>query len=188
MAIIIQNIDENIRGQGVHKYQLRITRDVICEFTHLREEGLAQCLRKAAKAYDKKTSAMDALIGRTVERLLVSADQWTLAFDTDQGIIAYQTDADCCSETWFADILGVENLIGATISEVEDVDMVWYPVKDGRSRQDIDEAYGWKLITSKGRTDIAVRNSSNGYYGGRIGLYTGNLPEGMKEITSDWQT
>ena len=44
MAIIIQNIDKNPRETGEHLYQLRINNQVICEFTHNREDDLYRCL------------------------------------------------------------------------------------------------------------------------------------------------
>lgn len=50
MAIIIQNIDKNPRKTGEHLYQLRINNQVICEFTHNREDDLYRCLIKAAAA------------------------------------------------------------------------------------------------------------------------------------------
>ena len=50
MAIIIQNIDKSLREKGKHLYQLRINNQVICEFTHNREDSLSQCLMKAAAA------------------------------------------------------------------------------------------------------------------------------------------
>lgn len=50
MAIIIQNIDKNLREKGEHLYQLRINNQVICEFSHNREDTLAQCLMRAAEA------------------------------------------------------------------------------------------------------------------------------------------
>lgn len=53
MAIIIKNVDAILRKEGRHIYQLRSNTEVICEFVHNREEGLAQCLRKAADAVDE---------------------------------------------------------------------------------------------------------------------------------------
>ena len=50
MAIIIQNIDKNLREKGEHLYELRINNQVICEFAHYRENGLSVCLIKAASA------------------------------------------------------------------------------------------------------------------------------------------
>ena len=47
---------------------------------------------------------MNELIGKKITGMWVSNDQSILAFDTDQGVIAYDAWGDCCSETWFADI------------------------------------------------------------------------------------
>lgn len=130
---------------------------------------------------------MKELIGKKILGLRISEDQTELAFDTDQGEIAYQTYGDCCSETWFADITGVNALIGGTVSVAEEVDMDGYNVDDGRCRQDYDSAYGWKIATNKGYADIVFRNSSNGYYGGWIDLMLNPSSYSTIAITDDWQ-
>lgn len=130
---------------------------------------------------------MNELIGKKITGMWVSNDQSILAFDTDQGVIAYDAWGDCCSETWFADITGVGALIGGTVQTADEVSMDGYNVEDGRTRQECDEAYGYKLTTDKGYADIVFRNSSNGYYGGSIELLKRELPEGMIAITDDWQ-
>ena len=129
---------------------------------------------------------MKQLIGKKITELRISADQSVLAFYTDQGVIAYETYGDCCSETWFADITGVSALLGGTVQTADEVSMDGYNVEDGRTRQDFDEAYGVKLTTDKGYSDIVFRNSSNGCYGGSIGLLRHEMPDGMTAITDDW--
>ena len=53
MAIIVHNITEGgIDYSGINKYQVRINQKVIAEFEHLRTDGLATCLRKAADAVE----------------------------------------------------------------------------------------------------------------------------------------
>ena len=43
--------DGKVRGAtGVHGYRVQINDRVICTFEHLREDSLAECLRKAAPA------------------------------------------------------------------------------------------------------------------------------------------
>lgn len=37
---------------GEHQYEIRINREVITTFTHHRANGLAECLRQAARAVD----------------------------------------------------------------------------------------------------------------------------------------
>ena len=129
---------------------------------------------------------MKELIGKTITALRVNEDQSILAFDHQDGSsTSYQTDGDCCSETWFADITGISALIGGTVAEVAEVEM--QSIDDGRTRQDEDEFYGVKLRTDKGIADIVYRNSSNGYYGGSIHLYQHTLPENMTSITDDWR-
>lgn len=53
--IVITNISEDALLRGMNKYELKINEKVICRFEHDRHpEGLAQCLRDAADAVDKK--------------------------------------------------------------------------------------------------------------------------------------
>jgi len=129
---------------------------------------------------------MKELLNKVISGLKVSQDQCYLLFEHPNGAstmyVAYGT---CCSETWFADIIGVEALLGATVTNVEAVPME--SVEDGRSRQEHDEFYGVKLTTTKGYVDIVYRNSSNGYYGGYIELADKVYGEqSFKNIMSDW--
>lgn len=130
---------------------------------------------------------MKELIGKKISGLRINEDQSILVFDTDQGTVGYETYGDCCSESWFADITGVSAMIGGTVQAVEEVSMYDYNVEDGRTRQEYDEAYGYKLTTDKGYADIVFRNSSNGYYGGSIELLKRELSEGMTAIEDDWR-
>lgn len=61
---------------------------------------------------------MEHLIGHIIRALYVAPGEEQLAFVTDTATITYGTDADCCSETWFADVLGVNALLGATVTAV----------------------------------------------------------------------
>lgn len=130
---------------------------------------------------------MKELIGKTIIGIRVNDDQSVMAFDTDQGTVAYSTYGDCCSETWFADIFGAKALIGGKVSEASEIEMPAYNVEDGRGRQESDSAYGVKIVTDKGQAEVVFRNSSNGYYGGNIDPHTGKLPAGMTQITDDWR-
>lgn len=129
---------------------------------------------------------MKELIGKKITGLRINEDQSVLVFDTDQGAVGYVTYGDCCSETWFADITGVSALLGGTVQTADEIGMEGYSVDDGRTRQEYDEAYGYKLTTDKGYADIVFRNSSNGYYGGSIDPLRGEPPEGMTAIEDDW--
>lgn len=139
--------------------------------------------REEAKAH------IENLIGFRVVGLSVSEGEDTLCIHGEAQHALIVTDADCCSQTWFADITGVENLIGHTIQSFEWIEMPEsYNVDDGRGRQKTDEAYGIKITTEAGYCDIVYRNSSNGYYGGSasIAWRDGTATDGMKPITEDW--
>lgn len=115
---------------------------------------------------------MQEIMGKKILSLAVSDDQNFLKFSTDTGDIIYKAVGECCYETWFADIIGVHSLLGATIINIEEISMDNYNVDDGRGRDDVDKAYGYKLTTNLGTSDIVFRNSSNGYYGGWIEIYS----------------
>lgn len=53
MAVIIQNVSRHDDLTGVNAYVLKINDRPITAFSHVRSEGLAQCLRRAAEAADK---------------------------------------------------------------------------------------------------------------------------------------
>ncbi len=128
------------------------------------------------------------LVGRTIRRVYVGAGEDALYFATDRGVVAFTTDAECCSVTWFADITGFDALIGAPVVCARDIDLPEPPDLDARSRRDCDRLYGFEVVTPKGRAVVAYRNSSNGYYGGSMnyGEVIDALPDGVREVTDDW--
>lgn len=129
---------------------------------------------------------MHQLVGRTINGISVSEGEALMVFDTNLGPVAYLTEGDCCSSTWFADVLGVQALLGGTVAKAEAVAMPTPEVSDGRERDESDQYYGVRITTDKGRADIVYRNSSNGYYGGSIDFVTEWRSEAMTPITADW--
>lgn len=91
-------------------------------------------------------------------------EQYILFIPNYGECLLFEAIADCCSETWYSDIIGLHNLLNRLISGVEILKMP--QPQDDRSRQEYDEAYGFRLKTDKGHCDIIYRNSSNGFYGG----------------------
>lgn len=51
--IAIVNVSKHNSSFGIHQYELRINQKVIASFEHKREDGLAVCLQKAAKAAEE---------------------------------------------------------------------------------------------------------------------------------------
>lgn len=87
-------------------------------------------------------------------------------------IMKYKTEADCCNEVWFEDIENGECLINSSIYSIEE--KKWNTISDPEDNTCLESAF-WTIKTSKGYTDIEVRNSHNGYYGGHVsfdGIYT----------------
>lgn len=137
------------------------------------------------------------LLGKYWTNLYISADdQHQLMFlrkFQDKVIEAYilDTEADCCSETWFADIVGVENLLK---SDIKGIELLYlnddqYPDTDSRSRQEYDRYYGFKLLTDKGTVEVVYRNSSNGYYGGELAMFKGDSSAiEWEELVADYPT
>lgn len=128
-----------------------------------------------------------ALLGKLVRNIFVSDDQQYIRFDVGYNqVIFFETYGDCCSETWFADVIGVRNLLDCDITGIEILELP--DPDDGRTRQEVDSAYGVRLKTKAGDCDVIYRNSSNGYYGGSASTTT-HVPEGVvwEKITTDWQ-
>lgn len=115
---------------------------------------------------------MKELIGKKVKEIYVDSNLQTyLKFVTDQGDLYYYADGDCCSESYFAEILGVSNLLQQTCA-VLSVENIELGVAEG-TRQDVDAIYGIKINFSDPNDYygpscalVIFRNSSNGYYGG----------------------
>lgn len=54
MPVIIENMSPtDLADDKLHSYRLRINGDVIAFFPHRRDEGLAECLRRAADAAER---------------------------------------------------------------------------------------------------------------------------------------
>ena len=118
--------------------------------------------------HEEDNDTCEGLFAKTIERVWLKDDEESLGFSCSDGSwVQWDVAGDCCSRSWFADIVGSESLWGGTVREVQTVmmDEVGYNVSDGRERE-CDKAYGYKIITDKGWCDVVFRNSSNGYYGG----------------------
>jgi hypothetical protein len=151
--------------------------------TEIREFG--SLLQAASGGYAEETNRLStALVGHKLTGLLVKPGEAELAVVTDAGSLTLKTEADCCSETWFADFVGVALALGSEITAVELVDLP--TPKDDRTRQEYDEAYGIRITTTGGVLDIVYRNSSNGYYGGWHKVCEPCDTAGWRELTEDW--
>ena len=132
---------------------------------------------------------MKELVGTVVKEVyLDSGTQHYMLFKTDLFDCAFIAEGDCCSESWFSAVAGLENLIGYKVREVVEVTMG--SPADGKSRQECDQLYRITLVTKWGACDIEFRNSSNGYYGGWVSCIGDGVPKDvtMTRIEEDFST
>lgn len=130
----------------------------------------------------------DAVVGKEVVAVDVARAERALRFRCGDGTtVVWEAEADCCSETWWADGFSLNALRGAVVREAGSVELPDYDVNDGRGRQEDDEVYGVRIATDKGEAKLAFRNSSNGYYGGWAALAEDGDRFEWREITgNEW--
>jgi hypothetical protein len=149
--------------------------------------------------YNKKEQAMnefDVLVGKRINGLFIANDKWTLVFrDVDGCRYRFDTENDCCNSVWFnhvsgANILGQGNIFdllrGAKVLAVEAKG--WTEDRDDEYGHEVVQDAFWTIRTDRGYIDLEVRNSHNGYYGGRVsysGTTVGVLDD-LEQITEDF--
>ncbi len=105
------------------------------------------------------------LVGKTL--VGISKDPDGLRIQTlEQGAFDVSCEADCCSETWVEHLELPALGFPAKVLAVDDSGYSVGTVDDGP--QDYTQVYKTVIRTDKGDIDIEYRNSSNGYYGGRL--------------------
>lgn len=160
---------------------------------------------------------MKELIGRTIKEVYINEDGTVMKFITDIGDMYYQCEGDCCSETWFADIIDSDFFLCNPVShkeytrlvtDVEELDIpCWLGElanRDNRGRQEYERVYGYKIKAkinfdsqlSRCICDLVIifRNSSNGYYGGSVEfqgkgrLSLSTVDDTYTKLTGDWRS
>lgn len=111
--------------------------------------------------------------GREVEYVTRAGDGMVHLHLTGNVVATLELEGDCCSRSYFTDLAQFDELVGATITQVEERDE---PSRDGLPTGDPVEyvdAISWHflvVVTNKGHVTIDWRNDSNGYYDGTINL------------------
>lgn len=141
----------------------------------------------------KSETVKAVLIEKFTEEDEIGGHRFGLLF-TNNKIVIFEAEGDCCSETWFADFIGLDYLRGKTLESIEDLELDIDTKKlselgfqlDARYRQEVERFYSLRINK---RTEIIYRNSSNGYYGGSIGAV--NVVDGdsfTDEEAKRWET
>jgi hypothetical protein len=129
------------------------------------------------------------LIGSRVAALWMDTGHTRLVFELERPHgwtkqLAWITEGDCCSHSWFQEILGVDCLLNTTIIDVGYERYDSSVIEDGDST--VIKQYKVKITTSDGYTDIIFRNRSNGYYGGSIEVSRDTSIDRSQRIEDDW--
>ena len=107
-------------------------------------------------------------------------------FSTDQGDVDYYCYGDCCSDSWINHISGLDELVGGTVREVDNIDFhALLQVEPEATRQEYDEVLFYRVYTEKGVCSFEFRNSSNGYYGGSLERVTEDSWKDYSELTAE---
>lgn len=127
------------------------------------------------------------LTGKTVEKVFINSEKNFMRLQYDKGYIDITAEGDCCSYSWIEHVENIWALINATIISVEDIDM---PDLGDMDEHEYVQYYGLKIITTKGAIQFDYRNSSNGYYGGNLGITENeyqHVPQtDFTEVTEDF--
>jgi len=109
------------------------------------------------------------LIGKTLTGMKIAQDRQALLFETTEGELVVNVDADCCSYTWVEHIELPALGFPAIVLKVEDLEMPETTVPSKfHENPDVLAFYGCKVVTDRGDIVIDYRNDSNGYYGGNL--------------------
>jgi len=107
----------------------------------------------------------EEIFGETLEGIYFSEDGSYMKIQTDKNVYCFDTEGDCCSHTYYHEVIGVPE---GNVLEVEsaDADLPVLPDDDPDKDDECVQQYGINIKTTKGVVTIVYRNSSNGYYGG----------------------
>jgi hypothetical protein len=112
----------------------------------------------------KRMNGLENIVGKRINGFTITDDKTTLTFNDDAGALyVYNAEADCCSHSWIENVEDPEYLIGNLVMKVEEKEITDYE-EDGC----FIKIMGYDVYTDKGICKIDFRNSSNGFYGGRL--------------------
>lgn len=122
-------------------------------------------------------SCFNVLLDKKINGMFIGNDAWSLVFSDINGRhYRFDTENDCCNSVWFNHVNGVDTVLGkgdvfdvlrgATVLSVEDKG--WDENRDDVDGHEVVQDGFWTIRTDRGYIDIEVRNSHNGYYGGRV--------------------
>lgn len=109
-------------------------------------------------SYD--TKFLQKLVGKKIDKVGVSrsgGEFLILLFEDGTGQLL-EGEGDCCSHTYFAEVLGAKGSYGGEVTAIRNLNV---PDIDDENKN-----YGFAIDTDLGSIRVVYRNESNGYYGG----------------------
>lgn len=145
-------------------------------------------------SYYGDSSLADVIVGKTITGIWWSEE--TLTFETNEGLVTYWVDGDCCSHSYFFDFYGVEHLLSnGPVTAFEHHDLTegdpGFKVEASKYADDLTQVYGYRFTTEHPKfgqvtSVLSFRNESNGYYGGSMELASeGSIKPDQVALTSD---
>lgn len=140
----------------------------------------------------------DKIINKTITGVWVDENNLTIETDdsTKHNFTVY---GDCCSQSYFHALYGVDKVLGKKIVKAEEIEL---PAGEIKSRyQECVSVYGYRLSAEPSMTEIKegievetsnsmiieFRNDSNGYYGGTLdNPEPVDSPKG-KLVSNNWE-
>lgn len=110
------------------------------------------------------------LVGKVLTGIKIAKDRQALLFQTTEGDMLVNVDADCCSHSWVENVELPALGFPATVTAVDDLGLPedYYKRHPGPPEEESLSLYGCKITTDRGEIVIDYRNESNGYYGGNL--------------------
>lgn len=132
---------------------------------------------------------MKELKDQIIKKVELGDEDTSIVFTTDKDKeIVFYADGDCCSFSWFAHISGIKNILGHTITKIDDSKYLT-PQEEAEKDGSYESlaVYGYDLHSDIGICTIEFRNESNGYYGGSVYHADNRVPNAKyKEIKEDF--
>ncbi len=122
----------------------------------------------------------ERIIGKTIASIELSSDKEEIDLTfSDRTRHRFRVEGECCSTSWVEHLELPPDVIGATITAVQEHAPISNTMSDAleaerailqeQSESDVVKHHYYSAIaTNRGQIWIEYRNSSNGYYGGSI--------------------
>lgn len=112
-------------------------------------------------SYDRVSK--EHFVGKTISSVNLNkdTDELTFMFTDGTGAVC-TTEGDCCSTSWIEHLEMPNDVVGATITGLDEHALS----EEHKSDDEFIQTYDTVFHTNRGDIVAEFRNSSNGYYGG----------------------